>query len=212
MSTTPVMSTTRSYPPHERMSNTIDPGLQHKTSSKRKREPLDQNGNRKQPAHWSTSSSTLHGNGHNTDSNDFLSSTSNEINSISQHLAHHLANASPSTAAAALAANMPQLTVPQPTELSFPSTGSGNDADRQLDSSFDIGGGSDGDQNQHTQGGHYSLDAYQGNGGAESQSLRDQEGSGGKPAVGTDEWHKVRRDNHKEGQFCIVGRASRLLI
>ena len=24
--------------------------------------------------------------------------------------------------------------------------------------------------------------------------------SGNKPAVGTDEWHKVRRDNHKEGE------------
>jgi hypothetical protein len=205
------MSTTRSYPPLERMSNPMDPGLQPKTSSKRKRESLDQNGHRKPPGHWSTSSSTLHGNGHNTESNEFLLSTSNETNSISHHIAQHLASASPSTAAAALAANMPQLTVPQPTELSFPSTGSGNDADRQLDSSFDIGGGSDGDQNQHTQGGHYNLDPYQGTTGAESQSVRDQDGSGGKPAVGTDEWHKVRRDNHKEGQFWIPRWAGRLL-
>lgn len=195
------MSTTRHYPPPERISNTMEQGLQHKTSTKRKRDSLDQNGDRKQPAHWPPSSNAMHGNGHSRDSNEFLPSTSNELSSISQHIAQHLANASPSTAAAALAANMPQLTVPQPTELSFPSSGSGNDADRQLDSSFEMGGGSDGDHNQHTHGGHYNLDAYQGNAAVESQSARDQDGSGVKPAVGTDEWHKVRRDNHKEGQY-----------
>jgi hypothetical protein len=26
-------------------------------------------------------------------------------------------------------------------------------------------------------------------------------GNGVKPAVGSDEWHKVRKDNHKEGKF-----------
>lgn len=194
------MSTTRNYPDPERIHPAMDQALQHKTSIKRKRDSSDQNGNRKQPTPWPTSSSNnMHGNGHNTDpSHDFLSSASNEL-SISQHIAQHLANASPSTAAAALAANMPQLTVPQPTELSFPSTGSGNDPDRQLDSSFDIGGGSDGDQNHHTQGAPYNLDAYQGNTGVDVQSSRDAEGGGVKPAVGTDEWHKVRRDNHKEG-------------
>ena len=28
--------------------------------------------------------------------------------------------------------------------------------------------------------------------------------SGSKPAVGTDEWHKVRRDNHKEGTIFVT--------
>ena len=180
----------------------MDQSLQHKGSSKRKREPLDHNGDRKQPSHWSGSSSmNVHGNGHNTNnSNDFLAPSSNELNSISQHIAEHLAaNASPSTAAAALAANMPQLTVPQPTELSFPSSGSGNDPDRQLDSSFDMGGGSDGDQNHQAPGVGYNLEAYQGNSAGDTQPGRDAEGPGIKPAVGTEEWHKVRKDNHKEG-------------
>ncbi len=184
------------------MNPAMDPSLQHKGSTKRKRDSSDQNGDRKQVTQWPTRSSmSVHGNGHNTDSsNDFLSSTSNELSSISQHIAQHLANASPSTAAAALAANMPQLTVPQPTQLSFPSTGSGNDPDRQLDSSFDMGGGSDGDQNQHAPGAQYNLEVYQGPGTGDPQSGRDPESGGVKPAVGTDEWHKVRRDNHKEGQ------------
>lgn len=197
------MSTTHGYSSHERLSNTLDQGYQNKPSSKRKRDLLDQNGDRKQPDHWTTNSNTMHGNGHPADSNHFLSSNPHELNSISQHIAQHLANASPSTAAAALAANMPQLTVPQPTELSFPSTASGNDPDRPLESSFEMGGGSDGDQNHHNQGNHYGLEPYQGNAGMEPQSARSQEGNGVKPAVGTDEWHKVRRDNHKEGG-CLI--------
>lgn len=155
----------------------------------------------------------VQGNGHNRDtSNGFLTSASNEFNSISDHIAQHLANASPSTAATALAANMPQLTVPQPTELSFPSTGSGNGPDRPMDSSFDMGGGSDGDQVHHTPGAQYSLEAYQGAGTGDAQPGRDPEGSGAKPAVGTDEWHKVRRDNHKEGQSCPVENVLLLCI
>ena len=195
------MSTIRDYLPQERMNTAMDQSLQHKSSSKRKRDSSDQNGNRKQPTHWPTSSSlNVLGNGHNTENaNDFLASASNELSNISQHIAQHLANASPSTAAAALAANMPHLTVPRPTELSFPGTGSGNDPDRQLDSSFDMGGGSDGDQTHHAPGAHYNLEAYRGTGQGDAQSGRDPEGGGIKPAVGTDEWHKVRKDNHKEG-------------
>lgn len=104
------------------------------------------------------------------------------------------ANAAPTTAAAALAASMPQLTVPQPTDFSFSNSGSGTDPDRQLDSSFDIGGGSDEGQNHHTQGTPYNLDAYQGGAVAHGQDTD----TGGKPPVGSAQWHKVRRDNHKE--------------
>ncbi len=63
-----------------------------------------------------------------------------------------------------------------------------------------MGGGSDGDQNPHAQGATYNLDAYQGNSSAQAQN-NDGGGGGVKPAVGTDEWHKVRRDNHKEGSY-----------
>ena len=66
-------------------------------------------------------------------------SNGNEEYGIQHTIARHVndVNAS-STAAAALAANMPQLNVPRPTELSFPSTNSGNEDERQLDSSFDM--------------------------------------------------------------------------
>ena len=199
------MSAARQYSIHERTDAALDQPLQHKPSSKRKRDSSYQNGHRKQPPHWSASSSnSVHGNGHSTHpSNNFLTPASHGLSNISQHIAQHLANASPSTAAAALAANMPQLTVPQPTELSFPSTGSGNDTDRQLDSSFDLGGGSDGDQNHHAHGAQYSLEVYQGSGAGEAQSGRDPDGCGIKPAVGSDEWHKVRKDNHKEGMTSL---------
>ena len=206
------MSAASNYSPQERTNTAIDQSLHHKSSAKRKRDPSDQNGNRKQTMHWPTPSSmNVHGNGHHPDrSNDFLAST-NELNSISQHIAQHLANASPSTAAAALAANMPHLTVPQPTELSFPGTGPSNDPDRQLESSFDLGGASDADQNHHAPGAAYSLEAYQGGSHSDPQSGRDPEGTGVKPAVGTDEWHKVRRDNHKEGKSLPIHKRCSVL-
>lgn len=195
------MTTTRSYPDIERSNAAVEQALQNlqqKPSYKRKRDSSDQNGNRKHSSHRPTSSHHVHLNGHDTaDPSQELfgnDSSSNDFNNIGQHIARHLAG--PSTAAAALVANMPHMTVPQPTELSFPST-SGTDAERQLDSSFDIGVGSDGDQN-HAQGAAYNLDAYQGNSSAQLQNS-DGSASGTKPAVGTDEWHKVRRDNHKEG-------------
>lgn len=186
--------------------------LQHKTSAKRKRESSDQNGNRKQPPQWPSPPIDVQGNGHVSDSaGNYFAHPTNEL-SITQQIANHLANTSTSTAAAALAANMPQLTVPQPTELPLPSTGSGNEGERQLDTSFDMGGGSDGDQNHHAQGGPYNLDPYQANSGPDTQSSRDHEAGGMKPAVGTDEWHKVRRDNHKEGQSARYAITYSMLI
>ncbi|KAL6712785.1 basic helix-loop-helix protein [Lecanora helva] len=198
------MSAIRALPHQERADIPMDQPLQPKSTSKRKRDPMDHNGDRKQTNHWPASPPVnVHENGHNThSSNDFLATASTELNNgFGHHIAHQLsANASPSTAAAALAANMPQLTVPQPTELSFPSSGSGNDPDRQLDSSFDMGGGADGDQNHHHHppGMSYSLEAYQATSAGDPQPGRDTETPGIKPAVGTDEWHKVRKDNHKE--------------
>ena len=95
------------------------------------------------------------------------------------------ANAS-STAAAALAGIYPTMTIPQPTDVSFATQAS--DADRN-DASFNMG--DDSQQNESfmdnsASGGHSS-------GGRGS-------GSGSKPAVGSEEWHKVRKDNHKEGK------------
>jgi hypothetical protein len=82
-----------------------------------------------------------------------------------------------STAAAALAAGIyPTMSIPQPTEVSFATQGS--DSDRNPDSSF----------MDNSQAGESFME--------QSQPTRAP-----KPAVGSDEWHKVRKDNHKEGML-----------
>jgi bHLH factor len=82
------------------------------------------------------------------------------------------------TAAAALAGVYPTMTIPQPTDVSFATQGSDND---RGDSSF--------------------MDNSQaGNDSFMEQNTPSGRGSGNKPAVGSDEWHKVRKDNHKEGK------------
>jgi len=95
------------------------------------------------------------------------------------------------TASAALAHY--SMTVPIPTEQQFlQSAGEGND--RPSDSTFDL----DSSNVQDNTGGYsYTLEvpeggqAATGNAGSPTSGLP-------KPAVGSDEWHKVRRDNHKE--------------
>ncbi len=112
---------------------------------------------------------------------------------------HHSASEAASTAAAALAGVFPQMTIPQPTEISFVNNASGSDPDRQLDSSFSLGE-HENDQNQPGNQ-QYSLDALRQSTGAQVQAARESSSGGGvKPAVGSEEWHKVRRDNHKEGK------------
>lgn len=193
----------------------VDHPLQHlKTSNKRKRDPSDQGGDHKHAGAKRTSSATnLNGNGHEPtemsrvlyqDNMPNASGPSQDFNALSQQLARQVAghltenNTNPSsTAVAALAGIMPQLTVPQPTELSFVSTGSGTDADRQLDSSFDLGG--DNGPNHNVQGSPYGMGGFQGT-ATQVQNAREASNGGPKPAVGSDEWHKVRRDNHKEGE------------
>lgn len=192
---------TRGYPEHESMQHIHH----HKSSSKRKRESSDHAASPRQPStRHAAASNNVHANGQDTSdsSHDPYPNDSNntDFTNISEQLSRHIANANantaPTTAAAALAANMPQLTVPQPTDFSFSNSASGTDPDRQLDSSFDMGGGSDEGQNHHTQGTPYNLDAYQGGPAAHGHDAD----SGGKPAVGSEEWHKVRKDNHKEGE------------
>lgn len=98
------------------------------------------------------------------------------------------------TAAAALAYH--QMTVPQATELSFqPQASAGEGA------SFNMG-----DHHQPQQGMQdFSLEALK---AATSSSRSGQAATNEsppatathKPPVGSEEWHKVRRDNHKEGE------------
>lgn len=98
-----------------------------------------------------------------------------------------------STAAAALAGIYPTMTVPQPTDLSFASAASGDGDRSNLDPSFGMGENDQANQS-------FDIDSMGANGqSATGGSL------GQKPAVGSEEWHRVRRDNHKEGkhQACL---------
>jgi len=84
-------------------------------------------------------------------------------------------NASSTAAAALLAGSYPTMTIPQPTDVSFATQGSDNPQDSFMDDS--------------QQGGDSFMDTS-----TQGQSS----GGRNKPAVGSDEWHKVRKDNHKE--------------
>jgi hypothetical protein len=95
------------------------------------------------------------------------------------------------TAAAALAYH--QMTVPQATELQFQTQGSGSD-------SFSMG-----DHHQQTGMQDFSLEALKaatqtGRSGQSAPSESPPQSATLKPPVGSEEWHKVRRDNHKEGK------------
>lgn len=117
------------------------------------------------------------------------------------------AGQSASDTAAAAMAQYHTMTVPQTTEQSFmqqqqavEATGetqespSGDPATAQHRTSsfgdFDLNTSKDG---QTTQDGDTSPNA----------AAADGNPNGPKPAVGSDEWHKVRRDNHKEGKSTL---------
>jgi bHLH factor len=102
------------------------------------------------------------------------------------------------TAAAALAYH--QMQVPQPTELSFQPNPNAEGA------SFTMG---DHHQPQQTGMQDFSLEALK----AATQTPRSGQATtnesppntgGHKPPVGSEEWHKVRRDNHKEGMIVSM--------
>lgn len=105
-----------------------------------------------------------------------------QSNSGNQNGSAEHANAS-STAAAALAGIYPTMTIPQPTDVSFATQAS--EVDRNPDSSFNMGDSQQG-------GDSFMENSTPGN------QLSGGRGSGSKPTVGSDEWHKIRKDNHKE--------------
>ncbi|KAL8828049.1 MAG: hypothetical protein Q9191_002820 [Dirinaria sp. TL-2023a] len=182
----------------ERAATAVENALQElKASNKRKRDASDHGGEGKKRG---STSSNVNGNGH-----EDWTTSDQDFSALSQQLARHSGtpqhgqgnhNTPGSTAAAALAGMMPTLTVPQPTDISFASTATVSDGDRQLDSSFDMGG-PENEQNHHSQGTPYNLGNFQGT-AAQVQAARESANAGIKPAVGSAEWHKVRKDNHKE--------------
>ena len=188
----------------------IENALHEMKSKKRKREMVDLGAGGPQPGSKRGSAADMNGSNHGgpmylsnvqhpSDANDF---------DISRHLQassanHGLPNTThpSSTAQAALAGIMPQMTVPQPTDMSFNSTGSNPDVDRQFDSSFDMSG--DGGHGHNGQGSSFNIGSFQSSLTAQVQAARESSsgvGGGHKPSVGSEEWHKVRKDNHKEGE------------
>ncbi|KAI9812230.1 MAG: basic helix-loop-helix protein [Phylliscum demangeonii] len=119
------------------------------------------------------------------------------------HLAERNGVADPSdaasTAVAALAGIFPGITVPQVSSLTFPHpTANANptaDPDPNLDPSFNLPGPSD--VPAAHDGGDVELDAAEARFGMRLPSVPNRPREG-KPAVGSAEWHKMRRDNHKE--------------
>lgn len=87
------------------------------------------------------------------------------------------------TAAAALTAYN-GMTVPQPTEMSFQPQTSATDHG----ASFNLGEQSP-----------FTLDTLKNPGQGGNSTSPTQSTPSQKPAVGSDEWHRIRRDNHKEG-------------
>lgn len=115
-----------------------------------------------------------------------LQDYSNTMHHATNEPEEHVNNAS-DTANAALAL-YPGISIPARTEDSFanqPSAGENN-------SDYPLNDGSGQDQSY--------LDD-----GSPSNTGR----SGPKPAVGSDEWHKVRKDNHKEGPIVLSIRVTR---
>ena len=197
----------------EQTSAAVQNALDTLHSKKRKRDMTDLGGGGAHSGPKRGSTSSVNGNTH--DNSNYLenfhnSSSSNDFSNLSQQLQaatdgnHSGSNTNPtSTAAAALAGIMPQMTIPQHTDISFASTASNTDADRHFDSSFDMGG--DSGHGHNGQGPPYNLHSFPGGTAAQVQAARESSNGGGvgghKPSVGSDEWHKVRRDNHKEGKY-----------
>ena len=129
------------------------------------------------------------------------SSASNDYSNLSQlrHAGTSTHEASTTAHAALLAA---QFANPQNPNMSFTSNGSGTDGER-VDSSFDTNG-AESSQTHLSQGTGYQVPSYAslGSTAAQVQAAREASNGGGvKPQVGTEEWHKIRKDNHKEGML-----------
>ncbi|KAI0180296.1 hypothetical protein GGR52DRAFT_237551 [Hypoxylon sp. FL1284] len=98
------------------------------------------------------------------------------------------ANAS-STAAAALGTMYPTIHVPQPTEETFAAQTTGDVDHQEPFGHHDL---------MHTDGLPEGSATSIANGVRASQPFATTQGSNSKPAVGSEEWHKMRKDNHKE--------------
>lgn len=109
-------------------------------------------------------------------------------------------------AAGAMSGMLPQMTVPQPTSMGFASVDGGGKSGEhgQLDNAF--GALSPLPVEGHTEGvgGNNNVPGNHSHHG--SPSVGSSGNPNPKPQVGTEEWHRVRRDNHKEGTSPSISR------
>ncbi|KAL9081354.1 MAG: hypothetical protein Q9157_000073 [Trypethelium eluteriae] len=164
---------------------------------KRKRDSLDHDAPRAAPHDIARKAHDSMNEAYNDDQ-DFVNALSqhNDSTGTFNHSIHQNGSTGAGSAAdTASAALHVQMTVPQPTELSFQTQTSGSDNDRPLSSSFNLG------DHTHQQHGLPEFDAgFLKAPAASSGGEGSPTGAGiQKPTVGSEEWHKVRRDNHKEG-------------
>jgi len=167
----------------------------HIHTNKRKRGSLDHDASRPAPAQRSANNNTgasfLQAN--STAAEDEMNHFANsDLSALAQHNNQNGGNANVSDTAAAALSHHFSMTVPQATELSFQSQASGGDNN----ASFNMD-----DNNAHI--GDYGLDALKEGTQHQTGDGSPPSGSAHKPAVGSEEWHKVRRDNHKEGSYQL---------
>ena len=107
---------------------------------------------------------------------------------------------SASDTAAAAMAQYHTMTVPQSTEKSFMT---GNEGDKQHGS---MDQGTSGGQHRNSNFADFDTSGLQSspNGDTSPPSGPNPGMSAPKPPVGSDEWHKVRKDNHKEGKPTLT--------
>ena len=180
--------------------------LQSLNSKKRKRGSTDESSGDDPGANRGLVNGNANGNHVNGTMDSFggpiNASASNEYNNLSQ--LRHAGTSTHEASTTAHAALMAAQYNPQNPNMSFTSNGSGTDGER-VDSSFDTNG-ADSSQTHLSQGTPYQVPSYAslGSTAAQVQAAREASNGGGsvKPQVGTEEWHKIRKDNHKEGMFC----------
>lgn len=157
-------------------------------SQKRKRGSLEEgSADERRPSFKRTSPPTSSGGeGNDASGSSYMQADGEAVENLDNYNMHqetqngdHATNAS-STAAAALAGIYPTMTIPQPTDVSFTTHGSEERQEAFMEN------------NQES----FNMDTN-------SNTQSSGRGSGSKPAVGSEEWHKVRKDNHKEGNFTL---------
>ncbi|KAK4505057.1 hypothetical protein PRZ48_003020 [Zasmidium cellare] len=129
-----------------------------------------------------------------THHNASMDDTIDQEHNPGQEQVNQNAGQSASDTAAAAMAQYHTMTVPQSTEQSFLAQAA-EQTDRPGSSSVDGGN----PQQRTSSYGDIDFNPMQKDPGSNGADASPTGGSGGnKPPVGTDEWHKLRRDNHKE--------------